>query len=247
METTSADVGVDMLTKRPHTPKDPYTTMTEEQIKNVPKDPQAFFHFSRPEKPYPEKGWYKDRYATNTNQHLLRGPPLSHPYCWVDQQWTRDPQGLHNASRLGASQRWGPDKVGQRTVQHFNQPEDSKRFVTIDMYRRPPTNMPGYVTMDYGRPSEGYYSQKNPNFTTWFGSTVPLKKLHGLPDVYRKTSAQYQEMRKDEHVRVKERKNKFPAYSEYTDRFSLQTRLEPMMTMLQRRKKYLEESAEAAS
>jgi hypothetical protein len=83
------------------------------------QDPGAFFMYSKPEKPYPEKGWYLDRYATCTNEHLFRGH-LTQPFCWVDAQWQRDPPKDHNASRLGAAQRWGPDKVGELIVQWTN-------------------------------------------------------------------------------------------------------------------------------
>ena len=71
--------------------------------------------FSKPERPYPDKGWYLDRYATNTNQHLLRGQPMTYPYCWIDTQWKRDPPEQYNTARLGGAERWGPDKVGKYT------------------------------------------------------------------------------------------------------------------------------------
>lgn len=70
---------------------------------------------TRTKKPYPETGWYRDRYATNTNQHLFRGHNQKEPYCWVDTQWQRDPPQLHNTCRIGASERWGPDKVGKKS------------------------------------------------------------------------------------------------------------------------------------
>lgn len=77
------------------------------------QDPQAFFMYSKPEKPYPDSGWTLDRYATCTNEHLFRGH-LNQPFCWIDSQWQRNPPSDHNNSRLGASQRWGPDKVGRK-------------------------------------------------------------------------------------------------------------------------------------
>ena len=69
--------------------------------------------YSKPERPYPDKGWYLDRYATNTNQHLLRGQPMTYPYCWIDTQWQRGPAEQYNTARLGGAERWGPDKVGR--------------------------------------------------------------------------------------------------------------------------------------
>ena len=48
-------------------------------------------------------------------------------------------------------------------MQHFNKAEDPKRFTRPEVYRRPPTNLPGDVWHDYGRPTEGYYAQRNPS------------------------------------------------------------------------------------
>ena len=47
-------------------------------------------------------------------------------------------------------------------MQHFNQAEDSKRFTMPEVYRRPTTNIPGPIGMDYGRPSLGYFAPRNP-------------------------------------------------------------------------------------
>ena len=68
---------------------------------------------AKPERPYPDKGWYRDRYAVNTNQHLLRGQPQTYPYCWIDTQWKRDAPEMYNTSRLGATEIWGPEKAGR--------------------------------------------------------------------------------------------------------------------------------------
>ncbi|KAJ8320644.1 hypothetical protein KUTeg_002231 [Tegillarca granosa] len=261
-----ASAEVDMWTKRPRTSRQQYTNLSDEQIKNIKKDPQAFFSFSKPEKPYPEKGWYLDRYATCTNEHMIRGPSKSMPYCWIDYQWNRFPPELHNTCRLGASERWGPEKngkkmisnvlndqfspnktvvayfVGSRTVQHFNQPEDTNRFLTTEVYRRHPTNRPGQINVSYGRPAEGYYLKRNPNtvillFTfissdteTWFGSTVPLNRTGILQTIYPKTTAEYEAIRKLEQTEIKQRKGKYPEYSEYTDRFGMTTKEQPIMS-----------------
>jgi len=229
-----------MWTKRPRTSRQQYTNLTDEQIKNIKKDPQAFYSFSKPEKPYPEKGWYLDRYATCTNEHLFRGPSKSMPYCWIDYQWNRFPPELHNTRRLGASERWGPEKNGSRTVQHFNKPEDTNRFLTTEVYRRHPTNRPGQITVSCGRPAEGYYLKRNPNSETWFGSTVPLNRTGILETIYPKTTAEYEAIRKLEQTDMKQRKGKYPEYSEYTDRFGITTKEQPIMSALQRRKMYLE-------
>ena len=87
---------------------------------NILQDPGAFFSYSKPERPYPDKGWYLDRYATNTNQHLLRGQPMTYPYCWIDTQWKRGPAEEYNTARLGGAERWGPDKVGKYECNTIN-------------------------------------------------------------------------------------------------------------------------------
>lgn len=48
-------------------------------------------------------------------------------------------------------------------MQHFNKPEDPNRFLTTELYRRQPTNLPGQLNMSYGRPAEGYYALRNPS------------------------------------------------------------------------------------
>lgn len=246
-------LGSDMITGRARTPRDPYTVLSDTQKQNIHKDPGAFFMFSKPERPYPDKGWYLDRYATNTNQHHLRGPPMTHPYCWIDTQWQRGPAEQYNTARLGGAERWGPDKVGSRTIQHFNQAEDSKRFTKPEVYRRPTTNIPGQIGMDYGRPSVGYYAPRNPSSTTWFGSTVPLNRTSVLEDIRPKTMAEYEQKWQTQRAEVAARKHQFPAYSEYTDRVFLRTKVEPSMVpgpftpeiyiRLKNRKRYLEEAA----
>ncbi|KAL4220785.1 hypothetical protein ACF0H5_019053 [Mactra antiquata] len=227
--TERPDLGMDMITKRPRTPRDPYTTLTDTQKKNIHKNPGSFFMISRPERAYPDKGWHKDRYATNTNQYLLRGTPTTHPYCWIDSQWQRDPPEQYNTARLGGAERWGPDKVGARTVQHFNKAEDPKRFTKPEVYRRHPTNIAGDVWMDYGRPTEGYYAQRNPNSKTWFGSSVPLNRTTILQDIRPKTMAEYAQQRKDRQAETLSRQTQWPAYSEYTDRMFLRTKVDPLI------------------
>nr|XP_022339175.1 uncharacterized protein LOC111134453 isoform X1 [Crassostrea virginica] len=246
-----ASLGIDMITKKPRTARDPYTTLTDTQIKNIPREAGAFF-MTRTQKPYPETGWYRDRYATNTNQHLFRGHNQKEPFCWIDAQWQRDPPQLHNTCRIGASERWGPDKVGNRTIQHFNQAEDPNRFLTTELYRRQPTNLPGQLNMSYGRPAEGYYALRNPNSTTWFGSSVPLNRTQILQDINPKTAAEYEQIRQFNETRTLDKKNKYPHYSEYTDRYAAHSKTVPILTTdnftpelfirLQRRKMYLEEA-----
>lgn len=54
--------------------------------------------------------------------------------------------------------------LGNRTIDHFHK-EDVHRYLNIDVYHRHPTNIPSTVHMKYGRPSEGYYQQRNPSMS----------------------------------------------------------------------------------
>lgn len=127
-------------------------------------------------------------------------------------------------------------------MQHFNKPEDPNRFLTTELYRRQPTNLPGQLNMSYGRPAEGYYALRNPNSTTWFGSSVPLNRTQILQDINPKTAAEYEQIRQFNEDRTLDKKNKYPHYSEYTDRFTAHSKVVPILTTLQRRKMYLEEA-----
>ena len=51
---------------------------------------------------------------------------------------------------------------GERTRSHFFG-EQVESFLNIDMYRRPATTYTGRVVMDYGRPGDGYYTQRFPS------------------------------------------------------------------------------------
>lgn len=65
---------------------------------------------------------------------------------------------------------------------------------------------------------------------TWFGSSAPLNRTGILQDIRPKTSAEYDILHNENKADVLQRKGKFPAYSEYTDRFGIKTKLEPIMT-----------------
>ena len=65
---------------------------------------------------------------------------------------------------------------------------------------------------------------------TWFGSSVPLNGTGILQDIRPKTTAEYEILHNENKADVLQRKGKFPAYSEYTDRFGIKTKLEPIMT-----------------
>lgn len=75
--------------------------------------------------------------------------------------------------------------------------------------------------MKYGRPSEGYYQQRNPNFNTWFGSTHQLNETNVLTNIQPKTKAEYAQQKHDAQMFVSQRCDKFPEVSEYTCKYLL--------------------------
>lgn len=241
---------IDAFTNRPRTPNDQYTVLTDLQIKNIKKEVSPFFHTVQPnsrtlpQDKLPKEGgrFYRDRYTNVTNEHLIRGVSSSQPFGWINYQWNRFPPEEYDTCRGRASVRWGPNKAGERTRSHFFG-ESVDRYTNIDMYRRPSTNYAGRVVMDCGRPADGYYAQKYPSNTTWFGSSVPLNRTHILESVYRKTTAEYEEIKQAETLARMMRKNQWPEYSEYTDKYLLSTKTEPRLTGLQEKKKHLEMSA----
>lgn len=236
----------DCFTQRPRTPNDQYTVLTEQQIKNIKKDTSPFFHTIGKESKFPAHGrqpkeggrYYLDRYCQVTNRHVVKGTG-SQDFGWIDEKHDRNPPEEYNTCRGRAAVRWGPNKAGERTRSHFFG-ESIDRYTTIDMYRRPPTNYPGRVVMDCGRTADGYYAQRYPSRTTWFGSTVPLNRTTVLDSVYRKTQAQYDEIKAAETFARSSRKDQWPEYSEYTEKFLLHNKTSPNLTGLQEKKKHIE-------
>lgn len=218
-------VAMDSLTNRPRTPNDQYTELTTQQLDNMAKDAAPFFMKDDPNAgPGSRKGPIVrpapiDRFAVNTSQFLFRdSPPKNHPHCWIDAQFQREPPADHNTCRAGASLRWGPPKTGNRTIDHFHK-EDVHRYLNIDVYHRHPTNIPSTVHMKYGRPSEGYYQQRNPNFNTWFGSTHQLNETNVLTNIRPKTYADYAHIKSLEQSAALSRTGKWPETSEYTQKY----------------------------
>lgn len=230
---------IDMITKRPRTPNDQYTCLSEQQMKHIHDKSKSGPHFFL-QKPHqvPNKRFYMDRYATNTSQYLFRGQPGSNPVCWVGDQWQREPPAQHNTSRLGASLPWGPEKMGSRTYSHFDG-EDVHRYLNTEVYRRHPSNMIGPTLHKNGRPAQSYYHQRNPNMTTWFGSSHVLNQTDVLQDIRPKTLGEYQLKTETERQRTLQRADKWPKYSEYTDSFMLRSKTLPRITTLEENKKHL--------
>lgn len=234
-------MATDSLTQRPRTPNDQYTVLTEQQIRNIKKDPSPFFHTTKREtalkdnKPREGGRYYLDRYCNVTSEHNVRGN-LSQPFGWIADRHERTPPEAYNSCRGRAAVRWGPNKAGERTRSHFAG-ESIDRYTMIDMYRRPPTNYPGRVVMDCGRPGDGYYAQRYPSRTTWFGSSVPLNRTEIMTSLAPKTVDEYKQIHEAEQSMRAARQNQWPEFSEYTDKYLLQTRVEPQLSSLEEKKR----------
>ncbi|CAH1773037.1 unnamed protein product [Owenia fusiformis] len=231
---------MDVITQRPRTPNDQYTVLTKQQIKNISKTAEAspHFHITKP-KVFDDRRKYMDRHATCTNQYHLRGKPMSQPYDWIDFQWSRYPAEKYDTCRDGASFRWGPSKTGERTLSHY-QGETIDRYTTIDMYRRPATNNLSQCVMSYGRPSYGYYTQRYPSKSTWFGASTPLNQTNVLQTVPQKTKEEYDNINYAQQCASKSRDGKWPDYSEYTDKLLLRSKTEPRINNLEQKKRYVQ-------
>lgn len=240
----SDSLRTDMIQGRPRTPNEQYTVLTDLQLKNMKKDASPFFMKELSDSvPGSRKGEIirpapMDRYAYCTSQYLFRdNPPFSNPVCWIGDQWQREPPAEYDTCRAGASLRWGPSKTGQRTIRHFHT-EDVHRYLNIDVYKRQPTNIPSQVFMKYGRPSEGYYHQKNPNFNTWFGSNHRLNETNVLTNIRPKTQAEYDEIKAVEQAYGRQQSSRWPEVTEYTDKYLLNSKPAKDLDPMEARKLY---------
>jgi len=236
--------GLDSLTKRPRTPNDPYTVLTDEQIRNINKEVSPHFHSVAAPKPIetlvtkPGGRQYVDRYCAVTSQHLTRGLSGTQPFGWIDTQKNRFPAEEYNTCRGRAAVRWGPNKAGERTRSHFFG-ESIDRYTNIDMYRRNPTNYPGRVVMDCGRPSDGYYAQKYPSRTTWYHASTPLNRSNVMETVHRKSASEYDTIKRAEQMSRNSRQGRWPEFSEYTAKYLLHMKTPPNTTGLQEKKRHV--------
>jgi len=65
--------------------------------------------------------------------------------------------------------------------------------------------------------------------TTWNESRVPLNRTKVLQTVPPKTAAQYREIEDYQKAQLADMKEKWPHYSEYTDRMAAKTRIMPVL------------------
>jgi hypothetical protein len=236
---------VDVHTKRPRTPNDQYTVLTTEQLRHIRTNPSTFFaiqnlHEGPSVNGPPREGgrYYRDRYCHILNGGLARNLERTSSVLYVgDQIRPHDIPVPHDTCRGLASAKWGPQRIGERTRSHFfgEQVED---YTTIDMYRRPATTYTGRIVMDCGRPGDGYYTQKFPDRASWNRSSAPLNCTTVMPSVYRKTYAEYDEVRKAELKARLARKDQWPEYSEFTARYTVRERTAPKLSTLELSKRH---------
>lgn len=234
---------VDIITKRPRTPNDQYTVLTDEQIRNIDQDSSTFFHTLKrdvgpPANGFPREGgrYYMDRYAALTSRHLLSGQQQTCPtFMWIGDQKRNDLPSEYTSCRGMASVKWGPQKIGEHTRSHFYG-ENVERYTLIDAYRRPATCYAGRVVMDCGRPGDGYYAQRYPDRTSWFRTSAPLNCRNVLQSVHRKPESRYDEIRQTEEMVRRMRTDLWPEYTEYTDKYLLQTRTTVELAPLEKAK-----------
>jgi len=246
IRTTSSAMSVelDVLTKRPRTPNDPYTCLTQQQIENIKAEQSPHFHVvpihsnqtaTANIKDRPNGRLYNDRYCQVTSKHLVREHDGSHSFGYIAEQFQRIPPESYNACRGRAAARWGPNKAGERTLSHFVK-EGVDRYTNIDMYRRNPTNYAGSVMMDYGRPAQGYFAQKYPSSNTWFESSAPLNKATNMETVRRKSFDEYKILQQNEQNKIRQRQGQWPEFSEYTGKYLLKTKTSSTLNHLQDKK-----------
>lgn len=57
--------------------------------------------------------------------------------------------------------KWYPNQAGQRAAAQLKDTTPAERYVSIDMFRRPPTARSGQIIFDHGRANDGYYLPRN--------------------------------------------------------------------------------------
>jgi len=235
----------DVYMHRPRTPNDQYTVLTDTQIRNIKQDRSTFFlipidHNKPSVYGPPREGgrYYRDRFVHLKPGANARDLNRTQNILYVDDQIRPfDIPVAHDTCRGLASAKWGPQKIGDRTRRHFFG-EEVEDFTTIDMYRRPATNYTGRVVMDYGRPGDGYYTQRYPNRSSWNCSSAPLNQTNVLDSVYRKTWAEHAEVREAEQKARNARQGDWPEMSEYTRRYTVREKLFPKLSNLERQKQH---------
>ncbi|TPP61270.1 hypothetical protein FGIG_02319 [Fasciola gigantica] len=205
------DPSIDAFTQRPRTPNRPRRCSLFNQSTIRREDTSSLFSHALP---VPKGGYFpKDRYAYTIKGENLYGKSKNLQY--IGEIWSRCPKLDRDGSRAGAYFPWPPDKAGDKILKHLHN-ESIASMQGIELRRRPPTNLPGPITMAFGRATPGYYALRYPNRETWTNSTVRHGRdpnfLYGL---HERTFAHYEMC--DE--RQKRYLDNLPETTEYQDRY----------------------------
>ncbi|CAF1016207.1 unnamed protein product [Rotaria sp. Silwood1] len=216
---------------RPRSPNAPYTILTKEQESSIDRTASPLF-------------FNKSRISTSTGayrrfrQRQTDSLPMSHlrtggavgggtEYTYITPQaYTSKLPEKYNGSNADGYPKWYPNRAGERTSAHSQEGIPIERYVSIDMFRRPPTARSGQIIFDHGRPNDGYYLQRNGYNTTWFGSNIELNRRHILDSIQPKTIAEYAQEKANQQDRYQKANDKWPYLSEYGEQFVLGTTVE---------------------
>ncbi|CAF1158835.1 unnamed protein product [Rotaria sordida] len=230
---------------RPRSPNAPYTILTKEQESSIDRTASPLF-------------FNKSRISTSTGvfrrfrQRQTDSLPMSHlraggavgagtEYTYITPQaYTSKLPEKYNGSTADGYPKWYPNRAGERTLAHLREGIPVERYVSIDMFRRPPTGRSGQIIFDHGRPNDGYYLQRNGYDTTWFGSNIELNRRHILDSIQPKTRTEYEQEKINQQNHYRKENNKWPYLSEYGEQFVLGTTVErKQKTDLERAKQHI--------
>lgn len=124
-----------------------------------------FFDESRAPKPTGTFRHFRHRHTDCVPMSHLRtgrsvGGGISYTFIAPQAYSARLPE-KYNGSGEDAFPKWYPNRAGERTGDHLRASLPAERFVSIDMYRRPPTARSGGIIFDHGRSNDGYYLPRN--------------------------------------------------------------------------------------
>jgi hypothetical protein len=151
---------------RPRTPNDPYTVLTKEQESSIESSPNPlFFNKARISTATGAFRRFRQRQTDSLPMSQLRtggtvGGGTEFTYI-TPQAYTSKLPDLYNGCTGDAFPKWYPNRAGERTLGYLRDSIPVERYVSIDMYRRPPTARSGQIIFDHGRPNDGYYLQRN--------------------------------------------------------------------------------------
>lgn len=169
------------------------------------------------------------------------GSGISYTFVGAEPYSARLPE-RYNGSFEEGFPKWYPNRAGERTATHLQGSLPAERYVSIDMYRRPPTSRSGQIIFDSGRANDGYYLPRNGcknliqflrkknklsigrfvlDDTTWFHSDIELNRRHILESIQPRTLAEYEQEKLKRQEQYRQANDKWPFLSEYAEQFVL--------------------------